>query len=946
MQSKSDSDYIPNLSTLAAQHVRPRDRGRLPDGRRASRPGRQAVPVARSSRSSTSTHGRRRSAARTSRASLFHEEESGYVAGYLAGLMQKVGGSRNNGKNVMSTVGGSRSRRSTTTSRASRRAPRRPIRASRRLNGYSNSFTDRPSASRSPQTQLAQGSDVVFAVAGGAASARSTPPKREGRLGRRRRRRPERTSAPHMLASAVKQVDFAVFPTIAQAQAGHVQGRHRRPSSASRTSPPASSGSREAVPAAGQDQGQRRSSRRSRPARSRSRTRSSSKETWPTRSRSWRCRGARAPTWRSSSAASPSASGALVANDAHRPRPAARRDPRAARRERRRQVHADELALRPATRRTRARSCVGGAAGAHALLGRRDPPRDRHGAPALHADPGDDGRREHRARRRAAARCRCSTSARGRASASATSRSATASWSTRDARVEDISVGTQQRVEILKALYRDAKVLILDEPTAVLTPQEIDDLLRRPARAARSAARRSSSSRTSSTRSCRSPTASACCAAARRSPRSPRPAPTERSLAELMVGRPVLSEVERGAGASGRGGALDRRPPRARRSRDRDRARALARGARAARSSASPASTATARPSSPRRSPACATSLGHDPPRRRDVTDASPRAARRGGHRPHPAGSPAPRPRARLQPGREQALHDYERPPISRLGWLNPQRHDRAGHRRLIERFDVRGGSPRRPARALSGGNQQKLVLAREIDLRPAAAARRAADARARRRRHRVRAPPADRAARRGRGRAADLVRAGRDLRLSDRILVMYEGSVTLETRPDQTNETELGLAMTGGNVRATRRRRREGAPARSAVPARHGPDRVRDRRARRDPRRLEPVHGVQAARGRSGPRLAVPVPPRASGARRPGGLRDQPDPHARPTRRRSCWRASPSASRSAAASSTSADRASTGSAPIWPSRSALYVTDHWHGHGREAVFLATSARP
>ncbi|MGA0209638.1 MAG: ABC transporter ATP-binding protein [Candidatus Nanopelagicales bacterium] len=47
-----------------------------------------------------------------------------------------------------------------------------------------------------------------------------------------------------------------------------------------------------------------------------------------------------------------------------------------------------------------------------------------------------------------------------------------------NARVEDLPVGTQQRVEILKALYRKADVLILDEPTAVLTPQETDDLLR------------------------------------------------------------------------------------------------------------------------------------------------------------------------------------------------------------------------------------------------------------------------------------------------------------------------------------------------------------------------------------------------------------------------------------------------------------------------------------
>jgi general nucleoside transport system ATP-binding protein len=45
-----------------------------------------------------------------------------------------------------------------------------------------------------------------------------------------------------------------------------------------------------------------------------------------------------------------------------------------------------------------------------------------------------------------------------------------------DARVEDLPVGVQQRVEIVKALVREAEVLILDEPTAVLTPQEIDEL--------------------------------------------------------------------------------------------------------------------------------------------------------------------------------------------------------------------------------------------------------------------------------------------------------------------------------------------------------------------------------------------------------------------------------------------------------------------------------------
>ena len=72
-------------------------------------------------------------------------------------------------------------------------------------------------------------------------------------------------------------------------------------------------------------------------------------------------------------------------------------------------------------------------------------------------------------------RARCWTTRR-RPRACASCRSGSAWRSTRTRRVEDLGVGAQQRVEILRALFRGAKVLVLDEPTAVLTAQEAQDL--------------------------------------------------------------------------------------------------------------------------------------------------------------------------------------------------------------------------------------------------------------------------------------------------------------------------------------------------------------------------------------------------------------------------------------------------------------------------------------
>lgn len=77
-----------------------------------------------------------------------------------------------------------------------------------------------------------------------------------------------------------------------------------------------------------------------------------------------------------------------------------------------------------------------------------------------------------------------------------------------DAIIEDITVGMQQRVEILKMLYRDNEILIFDEPTAVLTPQEIDELMK-IMKTLRQKESRFCSSPTSSTKLWRLPTVAA-----------------------------------------------------------------------------------------------------------------------------------------------------------------------------------------------------------------------------------------------------------------------------------------------------------------------------------------------------------------------------------------------------------------------------------------------------
>jgi simple sugar transport system ATP-binding protein len=145
------------------------------------------------------------------------------------------------------------------------------------------------------------------------------------------------------------------------------------------------------------------------------------------------------------------------------------------------------------------------------------------------------------------------------------------------------------------------------------------------------------------------------------------------------------------------------------------------------------------------------------------------------------------------------ALREYRSPEFSRRGWLRIGSM-KARARRLLREFDVRGGGPETYASSLSGGNQQKVCVAREIASNPkllvAHQPTRGLDVGAIEFVHRRLIEERDR------GRAILLISLEyEEVRsLADRIIVMYEGRIAGEFKPDASEE-ELGIAMTGGLV-------------------------------------------------------------------------------------------------------------------------------------------------
>ncbi|HEY3205721.1 MAG TPA: ABC transporter ATP-binding protein [Gaiellaceae bacterium] len=364
-----------------------------------------------------------------------------------------------------------------------------------------------------------------------------------------------------------------------------------------------------------------------------------------------------------------------------------------------------------------------------------------------------------------------------------------------EATVESITVGQQQRVEILKALYRGADILILDEPTAVLTPQEARELfqiletLTREGMSVIFITHKLNEVLDIADR----------ITVLRRGKRIDtvgREGATREGLARMMVGREVLLRVDKEAPTPGEPlltvddlHVVDDRGLEA--------VRGISLEARAgeivgiAGVDGNGQSELIDALTGLRAVASGSVSIGG-----RDVTGKSPKAILDVGL----GHIPEDRQRRGLvlefSLAENIGLHDYDKPSFSRWGWLFPRQLIRRAAT-LLRQFDVRGGSSQTRASALSGGNQQKVVLAREISREPsvliAAQPTRGLDVGAIEFVHRRLVEARDN------GKAVLLVSLELEeiLSLSDRILVLYEGRIVAEHGAD-VEEDELGIEMTG----------------------------------------------------------------------------------------------------------------------------------------------------
>src|ERR1700758_3130787 len=365
-----------------------------------------------------------------------------------------------------------------------------------------------------------------------------------------------------------------------------------------------------------------------------------------------------------------------------------------------------------------------------------------------------------------------------------------------DAVIENITVGAEQRAEILKALYRSARILVLDEPTAVLTAQEVNELtgvlnrLKQDGTAIVFISHKLGEVLEVADRI-------TVLRRGRKVDTVPRQGATESSLARLVVGRDVMLSVSKTPGKP-EGPLLEVRDLYVRDDRELEKVSGLSLSVREGEIVALAGVDGNGQQElvdaiTGMRAPESGAVVVDG----RDIAGSGVRAATDAGV-------------AHIAEDRQLrglvlpftlvenlALREYRSPEFSGRGWLRLSRmRERA--RKLLVEFDVRGGGPETYAAALSGGNQQKVAVAREIASEPkvlvAHQPTRGLDVGAIEFVHRRLI------AERDKGCAVLLVSLEyEEVRaLADRILVIYEGKIVGEFPPDASEE-ELGIAMTGG---------------------------------------------------------------------------------------------------------------------------------------------------
>ena len=370
-----------------------------------------------------------------------------------------------------------------------------------------------------------------------------------------------------------------------------------------------------------------------------------------------------------------------------------------------------------------------------------------------------------------------------------------------DAVVQDLSVGHQQRVEILKQLYRHADILILDEPTGVLTPAEADQLFRILGRLKEEGKTiilithklREIMDVTDTVSVMRRGEMTATVKTSGTSPQK---------LAELMVGRKVLLRVEKAA-AKPKDTILKVENLQVIDEAGVERVKGVSLDIRAGEilgiagvagngqsellevlGGMIPASGGTI------------TLNGQEIDLTGQSSDAQSRRARGIAHVPEDRQA-----EGLIMPYEawENVAFGYHHDPKYQInGFLMDQAAIKADCADKMERYDVRPRNPRLPARNFSGGNQQKIVVAREMERNPdlllVGQPTRGVDIGA------IEFIHQQIIALRDQGKAILLVSVELDeiLGLSDRIAVMFDGQIMGERLPTETDEKELGLLMAG----------------------------------------------------------------------------------------------------------------------------------------------------